>query len=930
MTKSTIGSKFRSIIVLLLFGGGCVFSPTGSAAVLGPDTYPIQLPADSPSSVTLGSVTISTYSPVTITPFENSTNVYFDVRNNAAQRRTIEFTSWDELVQTHPSWLYHLFRLFGTEERGPFAVTLDPGQTRTLEFYVSKDVAGGEPLQVTLPFRFRVVEDSQQGSLDVTFIADDRIMQLYRTKTASIEGRITDAAGKPIVGAIVSAGALGLNLFGVAQAGPDGRYKIEVTSAADTRTILGHRRLPYRSLDYFVTVEADGYAMAYRDGIAPPTNQAATVDVALQARASQAGYRLVGELKTDGQLAYWWIRFAGSNNDRVVSIQGQHPPVDPKTPAHIIGADLSGRELWRVPTGGECWGIDVSPDGRLIAVGCHDSNVYVVTQDGELRYKQALGDRPDATWPTSHVADVRFSPDGTKLLVDGGGGQLGFTVLEAATGQFLWRSKPSAPGNAPLTAYKARWTSDSRRVVAGGNGPIAMFTADGTFLWENQMGESPLWLEVDDAYNSYAAGKSRELFSWDKDGKLRWRYRLAHTSNEAWKGITADGSFMLMPTFNGILQSLDSAGNVVWQRRAAAPTPTAAVDPLTLSGTGHNGLSMTPGAERIALGTRDWQVQVYARDGTLLWHDVSAMRSDFKGENPEVHGHITGTTAVAISPDGKYIAAGYADSVIRIFSGEAVVAPANYQGLWWNPNESGWGINFAHQGDTIFATWFTYDRDGKPWWLISSLKQSGSSYAGELFTVSGQPFNSEPWLQSKMKATAVGSMTVTFGSTSKGSVNYTVNGVSQTKAIEKQLWGTAPTCVWGGQSDLTKATNYTDIWWNASESGWGINLTEQSKIIYATWFTYDAEGSPWWLVSTMKPDASGSVYSGDISTIAGPPFSAVPWDPSRIKATNVGTMNARFSDGNHANLTYTVNGITQTKAVTRQVFALPGTACADR
>ena len=34
--------------------------------------------------------------------------------------------------------------------------------------------------------------------------------------------------------------------------------------------------------------------------------------------------------------------------------------------------------------------------------------------------------------------------------------------------------------------------------------------------------------------------------------------------------------------------------------------------------------------------------------------------------------------------------------------------PANYEGLWWNSpaeSESGWGINLAHQGDTIVATW---------------------------------------------------------------------------------------------------------------------------------------------------------------------------------------------------------------------------------
>ncbi|HET7260338.1 MAG TPA: S8 family peptidase, partial [Casimicrobiaceae bacterium] len=45
---------------------------------------------------------------------------------------------------------------------------------------------------------------------------------------------------------------------------------------------------------------------------------------------------------------------------------------------------------------------------------------------------------------------------------------------------------------------------------------------------------------------------------------------------------------------------------------------------------------------------------------------------------------------------------------------------ANYQGLWWaSPagSESGWGLNVAHQGNVIFATWFTYDASGKALWL---------------------------------------------------------------------------------------------------------------------------------------------------------------------------------------------------------------------
>src|SRR5262245_59182253 len=46
----------------------------------------------------------------------------------------------------------------------------------------------------------------------------------------------------------------------------------------------------------------------------------------------------------------------------------------------------------------------------------------------------------------------------------------------------------------------------------------------------------------------------------------------------------------------------------------------------------------------------------------------------------------------------------------------------NVTGVWWKvpaSSESGWGINFSHQGDIIFATWFTYDSNRNPQWFIA-------------------------------------------------------------------------------------------------------------------------------------------------------------------------------------------------------------------
>jgi hypothetical protein len=263
-----------------------------------------------------------------------------------------------------------------------------------------------------------------------------------------------------------------------------------------------------------------------------------------------------------------------------------------------------------------------------------------------------------------------------------------------------------------------------------------------------------------------------------------------------------------------------------------------------------------------------------------------------------------------------------------------VVLPGgNYQGLWWNTpagSESGWGINFAHQGDVIFATWFTYDTTGKALWLSMTANATGAgAFAGTLYQTRGPAFSAVPFSPTAVTATAVGSGTLSFRDPDNGRFEYTVNGISQTKAITRQVFGPLPTCTFGAQPDLTLATNYQDLWWAApagSESGWGVNFSHQGDTIFATWFTYDADGTPLWLSATT-PKTGPGIYSGTLYRTTGPAFNAVPFLPPNVTLTPVGTLTLAFANGNDATFAYTVNGVTQTKSIVRQVFRTPGTAC---
>ena len=113
--------------------------------------------------------------------------------------------------------------------------------------------------------------------------------------------------------------------------------------------------------------------------------------------------------------------------------------------------------------------------------------------------------------------------------------------------------------------------------------------------------------------------------------------------------------------------------------------------------------------------------------------------------------------------------------------------------------------------------------------------------------------------------------------------------------------------------------NYTDMWWTATESGWGISLVQHpSNIIFGAWFTYDEQGQPHWYV-VPGCEMIGDYCTGTLYETSGSPFSA-PFNPAALVARPVGTLSLTFSGFGNASLRYNVRGVIRTKAITRQPF----------
>ena len=287
--------------------------------------------------------------------------------------------------------------------------------------------------------------------------------------------------------------------------------------------------------------------------------------------------------------------------------------------------------------------------------------------------------------------------------------------------------------------------------------------------------------------------------------------------------------------------------------------------------------------------------------------------------------------------EGGRVVASYLDFIdgaLKLASVDLASAsrPVNHTALWWNSDQSGWGINFAHQGDIVFGTLFTYDAAGEPMWLVmpQGTRRSGSTYSGTLYRTTGPAFNASPFTPiGPANVSEVGTMTVSFAGDT-AALSYTVNGSLVDKTVRKQVFGEHAAECHPAVSERAGLGHYQDLWWNPAESGWGINLTQQGDVIFATLFTYDAAGKGLWLVLPAGTRQSDGSYSGDLYRTTGPAFNAAPWRAiGAANITRVGTMQLRFSNGTSGTLGYSYNGVTVVKAITRQEFSAPLAACAS-
>jgi hypothetical protein len=117
------------------------------------------------------------------------------------------------------------------------------------------------------------------------------------------------------------------------------------------------------------------------------------------------------------------------------------------------------------------------------------------------------------------------------------------------------------------------------------------------------------------------------------------------------------------------------------------------------------------------------------------------------------------------------------------------------------------------------------------------------------------------------------------------------------------------------------AYDFTDLWWNPNESGWGLNLIQHANgVIFAIWYTYDANGKMTWYHVPAGTWTDSMTYTGTLYAVAGPAFSNPTFNASQVKRTAVGSATLSFSGYSNGTWSYSIDGVSGSKPITRLPF----------
>ena len=117
----------------------------------------------------------------------------------------------------------------------------------------------------------------------------------------------------------------------------------------------------------------------------------------------------------------------------------------------------------------------------------------------------------------------------------------------------------------------------------------------------------------------------------------------------------------------------------------------------------------------------------------------------------------------------------------------------NYTDHWWGgPSASGWGVQISHQGNQVFAGWYSYNQQGTATWLTAIGTQDANNarrFTGTIYQVNpGIPFSTINGPIAQTSVSTAGTFEFNFADGERGNFTYSLPAfsiVNRPLAIER-------------------------------------------------------------------------------------------------------------------------------------------------
>ncbi len=153
------------------------------------------------------------------------------------------------------------------------------------------------------------------------------------------------------------------------------------------------------------------------------------------------------------------------------------------------------------------------------------------------------------------------------------------------------------------------------------------------------------------------------------------------------------------------------------------------------------------------------------------------------------------------------------------------------QGMWWDPAREGSGWDLSRIDNFLFAVWYTYDEAGEPTWYTAGAELDGQHFEADLLR--------HTWDHGTGKvkaATVVGTLAIEFIHPQLADVRWRLGETSGDRRLQPFIFAAEPTLF-----------DYSGIWYDANEPGYGITVQSQAEATFAVVYHYDDDGQPTWL-----------------------------------------------------------------------------------